>query len=124
MQYQLSLVVPPATSQDNPVIETLLLDVGTLDSLDIRFPQGCCSLVHFAARMKEVQLVPWNQDAFIQSNNQVVHSELDVKITQPPMEIYCIAWSEDDTYPHTLQVLINWNPKQAQTVGQLLLEGV
>jgi hypothetical protein len=123
MQYQISLQVPPLTSAANPVVGVQLLDVGTLDSIDVRFPAGCCSLVHFAAKMREVQLVPWNQDGFISSNDHVVHSSLDTILDQPPMEVYCLGWSDDDTYPHTLLVLINWTPKGAPTIAQLLLEG-
>jgi hypothetical protein len=123
MQYQVNLSVPPLTSQATPIVAIQLLDVGTLDSIDVRFPSGCCSLVHFAASMKAGQLVPWNQDGSIASNNHVVHSSLDVPITQPPMELYVSGWSEDDTYTHTLLVLINWIPKEFLTIGQLLLQG-
>lgn len=123
MQYQVSLVISPLTTQDNPVVGIQLLDVGTLDSLDVRFPDGCCSLVHFAAKLKTFQLIPWNQDGYISSNDHVVHSQLDYPITQPPMELYVQGWSDDDTYTHTLLVLINWTPKEVQTIGQLLLKG-
>lgn len=124
MQFQNTLVIPPLTSEDNPVIASQLLDVGTLDSLDIRFPDGCVSLVHFAAKMKSGQLVPWNQDGSIASNDHVAHVPLNLKIDQPPMELYFYGWSDDDTYTHTLLVLTNWLPKGIQTIGQLLLAGV
>lgn len=123
MQYQTTLNIPPLTSATSPVIAVQLLDVGTLDSIDVRFPDGCVSLVHFAARHKEYQLIPWNQDGSIASNDHVVHSQLDYPIDQPPMEVYLQGWSEDDTYPHTLLVLINWSPKEIKTVKQLLMEG-
>lgn len=123
MQFQINLVIPALTSSDAPIEASQLLDVGTLDSIDVRFPDGCVSLVHFAAKLKQFQLVPWNQDGSIASNDHVVHSDLDYPITQPPMELYLYAWSEDDTYTHTLLVLINWTPKEVQTIGQLLLEG-
>lgn len=123
MQYQNNLVIPPLTTKANPVTATLLLDVGTLDYIDLRFPDGCVGLVHFIAKTKGYQLIPWNQDGDLASNDIAIHSQLDMEIDQPPMDIKLIAWSEDDTYTHTLLCLTTWTPKGVVSVKNLLMKG-
>lgn len=103
MFYRYSLLVPPATPATTPVIATMHLCHGIIHQVEVAFPQGCAALVHAAIFRFEHQVWPANPDHDFAWDDWtvVVRNEAFGLVTRP-YALTLRAWSEDDSYSHTI----------------------
>ena len=121
MLYIINLAVPPLTPISDPLKQTLIIDKGTVDLILVRFPKGCCNLVHLQIADRDGQVVPWNSDQDLSGDNWVITIPHGKRIDQPPYNLYFTAWSEDDTFTHTLYVRVAVTLGSKTSLAELLM---
>ena len=103
MFYRYSLTVPALTPATALVTTTMRLAHGIIHQVEIGFPPGCAGLVHVGIYRFEHQVWPSNPDHdFAWDNyNIVIRGEAFGLVTRP-YQMTLRAWSEDDSYAHTI----------------------
>lgn len=103
MFYRYSLLVPANTPKTTPVHTTMYLTRGIIHQVEIAFPPGCAGLVHVAIFRFEHQAWPTNPDEqFAWDNISLVIRNEAFGLIDHPYNLSLRAWSEDDTFPHTI----------------------
>lgn len=103
MYFRYSLTVPPLTSRAHPVRVQMGVGPGILHTIEVGFPPGCAGLVHVYITHWEQQLWPWNTDeTWAWDDYNIRMTQLDFGVTTPPYLFHLCAWSEDDSYTHTI----------------------
>lgn len=103
MFYRHSLTVPASTPATSPVIETMYLTHGIVHQVEIGFPPGCAGLVHVAIFRYEHQAWPTNPDnEFAWDDYNVVITNEAFGLVGHPYTLSLRAWSEDNTFDHTI----------------------
>uniref|UniRef100_A0A6H1ZUW1 Uncharacterized protein n=1 Tax=viral metagenome TaxID=1070528 RepID=A0A6H1ZUW1_9ZZZZ len=127
MFYRYSLTVPANTAQSAPVTETMYLAHGIIHQVEVGFPPGCAALVHVAIFRFEHQVWPTNPDGeFAWDDYTVVIREEDFGLVHRPYTLSLRAWSEDDTFPHTISCSIGIKQPELHRPGswvKKLLQG-
>lgn len=102
MIYEARVLVPANTSQDAPVEQSFSVHPGTVQQVEVQFPSGCAGLVHAVIKYQEIQVWPSNLDQdFIGDDTHLIFPE-DLEVSRAPYQFSIEAWSEDDTFEHTV----------------------
>jgi len=106
MYYVQQITIPAQTAEGelDPVI--MELSAGTIQRVRVCFPPGCCGLVHLRIYRYEHQLYPTSPDASFAWDGYVVEFVDSFPLTEVPYEVKLIAWNDDDSYQHSIQVHI------------------
>ena len=98
------LTVPPSSVSSE--VQVLDINIGKvyLDFIDVGFPHGCFGLVHMAIYYNDVRIVPLNRDTDLSYDGFTVRIPVGVEIDDEPYLIRCMAYSDDDTYYHTISI--------------------
>lgn len=123
MYYFFGVPVPPNTLKSAPVDQRLKLDLGTVSFIEIHFPTGCAGLVSCVLLYNSIQILPYNTDEALYGNDRLFKLDVNLPVKEPPFEFTVRAWSEDDTYPHTISVGVMLVEQNAVSMLQLLLGG-
>lgn len=103
MFYRYSLTVPANTAEDSPVSQEMTLTHGIVHSVDVSFPPGCAALVHVSIWRYEHQVWPTNPDADWAWDDYTVEIRGEAfELLDRPYALSLRAWSEDDTFAHTI----------------------
>lgn len=103
MYYRYSLDVPAATLQIAPATTTMHLCHGIIHQVELAFPPGCAALVHASVWHLEHQAWPTNPDqSFAWDDYTILITEESYGLTTPPYHMTLRAWSQDNTYQHTV----------------------
>lgn len=107
MFYRYSLLVPPLTPATAPVTTTMYLTHGIIHQVEVAFPSGAAALVHASIYRFEHQVWPTNPDHDFawDDYNVVIRNESFGLVTRPYI-MTLRAWSEDDSYQHTIAARI------------------
>jgi len=118
MFYRYPLTVPASTPATDPVETTMYLAHGIIHQVEIGFPPGCAALVHVAIFRFEHQAWPTNPDHDFawDDYNIVIRSEA-FGLTTRPYQLTLRAWSEDNTFPHTIVCRIGIKPPELHRPG-------
>lgn len=73
------------------------------------FPPGPSGLLHCQISDGLHQVWPTNPDGNIAGDGETISFDDQLAILQPPYELDCFTWNEDDTYPHTMWIRIGIN---------------
>lgn len=103
MFYRYSLTVPANTPSTAPIATTMRLSHGIINQIEIGFPPGCAGLVHVSIFHFEHQAWPTNPDNDFawDDYNVTIRNEAFGLVTRP-YNLTLRAWSEDNTFPHTI----------------------
>jgi len=102
MIYAYSLVVPANTPSLSPVTHELRLARGIISRVEIEFPPGCAGLVMARVLYRERQIYPTNPEGYFRADGYTISFDDDRLINSTPYHVKLVAWSEDDTFPHTI----------------------
>lgn len=103
MFYRYSLLVPLSTPVTAPVTTTMYLSHGIVHHVEVGFPPGCAGLVHAAVFRFEHQVWPSNPDHdFAWDDYNIVVRNESFGLVSRPYTLTLRAWSEDDSYAHTI----------------------
>lgn len=103
MFYRYSLTVPANTPATEPASVVMYLTHGIIHQVEIGFPPGCAGLVHVSIHRLEHQAWPTNPDhAFAWDDYNIVLRNEALGLITEPYTLTMRAWSEDDSYQHTV----------------------
>ncbi len=123
MFFHYAITVPANTLVTNPVIEDFSVGIGTIQFIEVEFPNGCVGLVHTTIEYNTIQIVPYNPTGNLYGNGRVFHIPMNYPLMVQPYDLRFILWNNDDTYPHTLSYGIMMQDPSQVTTAQLLLQG-
>ncbi len=124
MYYFIPCTVSKAIPVDNPQLFILPIAQGTIERIDLEYPAGCCGLVGIRVINEDWQLVPWNTDQWLSSDDRTFQLPLDYAVTQPPYRLVIYGYNLDDVYNHTIRIGVMLNEKKGSNLGLAILEGV
>jgi len=110
--YHADVTVPANTPQSSPVTQDLEIDDEVITKIEVLFPLGCNGLVYVAIFYGPYQLWPRPDGAWEHSGGETVSSRMYWEVPERPCKLTIKAWSQDDTYDHTIQVRIEALPKK------------
>ena len=98
------------TSKLAPLVTELPIVAGRITELMIWFPPGVNALAHIKILWGLVQIFPSNEQGDFAGGDTMVLWPEDIDITTEPLQLTCITWNDDDTYPHTITVHVVVTP--------------
>ena len=107
MAYTKSLTVPKDTSPTSPVPVNIPIQSMIVDRVEITFPSGCVGLVGVRFKYPSHVLFPYNSDDWFKGNGQTVIFTPNLELKERPLFITVEAYNIDDTYKHTVYIVID-----------------
>lgn len=111
MLHSKHVTVPKNTLETQPVRHQFLINRGTIIRAYIHFPWGCAGLVKLRVLHEGHPFLPVEADAHIRGDDFTFDLPIMYEIRNMPELITIEAWNEDDTYDHTVDVLLLTVPK-------------
>lgn len=102
--YAQQITAPINTPQSSPVTVVIPAVISTVQTVHIRFPDGCAGLVGVRLTDRGSQFAPLY--GWIEGNATEINLTVNRKLQGPPREIIVQVYNEDDTFPHTVEVRI------------------
>lgn len=102
MFFHTTLTVPVLTSELAPVSARMAVSPGIVEEVLIGFPPGCKGLVHLSLWDKNWQVWPWTPRTSFAWDGYIFTIRDRYVLSHSPYELVLKAWSEDDTYEHTV----------------------
>ena len=107
MAYTERLVIPANTTEAAPAqIEIPIVPI-TVKSVEITFPSGCVGLVGAWFEYQDRQIWPYNLKARFRGNDQTIRITPGIELEEPPLLLTIRGINEDDTFPHTVYVVVD-----------------
>lgn len=126
--YDIPVAVPASTLESAPVVVEAEFPPGLIQQVDVQFPTGCVGLVHTFARRGAHQVWPSNPEGNFATNGQTITWQERYELDRAPFVLRLFAWSDDDTYPHTVTWRIALNPftgpRREEILAQAAAQGV
>ncbi len=107
MSYTVSLEVPKETPSTDPVWVDIPIQPMIVDRVEITFPSGCVGLVGVRFKYQSRVLFPYNPDDWYKGNGQTVIFTPNLELKEKPLFITVEAYNIDDTYKHTVYIVID-----------------
>ena len=101
--------IPPQTFPEAESREEMSLTYGEIDEIQIVFPAGCAGLAGIRFFHDTRQILPFNEDAYIFSDAEVIRIPLGFEIHAEPYTVEVRGVNMDDIYSHTVFVRIVMN---------------
>jgi len=100
--YTAIITVPKDTRPESPVAYTLEVEEDVITYVSVRFPSGCQLMVHTAAYIGEVQIIPRPfGSSFAGDGETIAYQEL-IELPYTPCPITIKAWSPGTRYDHRI----------------------
>lgn len=122
MYYNFGISVPANTLKSAPLVQRLPLDQGSVSIVEINFPPGCAGLVSCVLMYGSIQVIPWNADGSLYGDNRTFRLDVNLPVKAPPFEFQVKLWSDDDTYPHVVNIGIMVQTGNDKSILQALME--
>lgn len=107
MAFSTKITIPANTTSDDPIIVTLPGTNMRIIGLNITFPSGCVGLVECSIDYQGRQLFPYNPEGKFVGNGQTISIHPQIDLLGPPHEISIVGVNADDTFEHTLYIIID-----------------
>ena len=104
--FEWSATVSPSTTRTNAEKITKKVQPGVLTKWEFYFPPGCQQQVHAVLTDGIHQLVPFNPAQNIAGEGFAVNAETRIVLPDNPTLLTLEAWSEADTFDHTVTVRV------------------
>ena len=113
MIYTASVITDKNTTKKNPKETSLKITEGIISKVSILFPKGCVGLVFCQLFIGGHQFVPSTEGQFLRGNDILIESPEFLEINTAPRTITIKTWNLDDTYDHSVEVMITQLPHRA-----------
>lgn len=77
----------------------------------IIFPPGCAGLVKVRVEHKGHPIIPVNKSDYVRADNYTFELPMFYEVKTTPYQITFEGWNEDDTYDHTITLMLLVLPK-------------
>ena len=113
MLFQASITIPKNTTQASPALATLKIAHGIITKIMVRPRPGHAALAQLVILHHEHQIAPSTENMDLHGDAPAIDWEEYYESYQPPYELKLKGWNEDDTYPHTFDVMVAILPRKA-----------
>jgi|SRR5690349_5238491 len=96
--YQTTIATPAGTSSDTPLVTNFALEDAELVSVTILIPDGHAGLTGIRVLQAGQEIIPWDNDDWLVSNNEVITIPMSSEITRTGLSIETY---NQDIFPHT-----------------------
>lgn len=111
MRYKISDLIAANTTEKTAQEKRLTITHGVIVGWNIGgFDEGA-DLLHLKIFRGNHQLVPYNEDESIWPSMEEGAFREYYPVLQPPYELVCRGWNEDDSYPHLYWVNVTVLPE-------------
>ena len=111
MLYSNQITVSANTTETNPSKTQFIVNRGIVYRVWVSFPPGSVGLLKLRILHEGHPFIPVNKDAFIRGDDYVFELPMFYEIKEEPQQITIEAWNDDDTYSHSVDVMILILPK-------------
>jgi len=120
--YVLEDTVPASTTYANRRETKIKVAGGILHTIYVTIPPGSASLVHAQLRAGSYYILPRNEDKSITGEHVNVDYREWLELKAAENDLAMLTWNDDDTYPHTVRMLIGVLPKGVLEVEEQYLK--
>ncbi len=107
MSYTESLTLPKNTTSENPMAVDVSIQPMIIDRMEITFPSGCVGLVGVRFKYQSRVIFPYNPDSWYKGNGQTVVFSPNIELKEVPLMLTVEGYNDDDTYQHTVYIVID-----------------
>ena len=75
------------------------------------FPPGCAGLVKIRVEHQGHPIIPINKSDYVKADNYTFELPMYYPVPTEPFRVTFEGWNEDDTYPHTITLMLLVLPK-------------
>jgi len=112
MLYSKQITVSANTTEANSSKTRFKVNRGIVYRCWLSFPPGCVGLVKLRILHEGHPFIPIEANAYIRGDDYVFELPMFYEITEEPQLITVEVWNEDDTYEHTVDVMLLILPKE------------
>jgi len=113
MLFQASITIPKNTTYSGATEVNLKIAHGIITKIMVRPRPGHAALAHLIILHHEHQIAPSTENMDLHGDAPPIDWEEYYESYQPPYELKLKGWNEDDTYPHTFDVMVAILPRKA-----------
>ena len=113
MLFQASITIPKNTLRTAPTVAMMGIARGIITKIMVRPRPGHAALAHLVILHHEHQIAPSTENMDLHGDAPPIDWEEYYESYQPPYELKLKGWNEDDTYPHTFDVMVAILPRKA-----------
>jgi len=107
LAFATEITIPANTTRADPTVVTLDTANMRIIGLDITFPDGCVGLVECSIDYQGRQVFPYNPEGKFVGNGQTISIHPQLDFIGPPFDLSIVGINTDDTFEHTLYVVID-----------------
>ena len=111
MIYTASIETSANTTEANATKTELKITDGVIHEVSVYFPPGCAGLVYCQIFEGGHQFVPSTEGQFLRGDGILIDSKEFYEIDTAPRWITIKTWNLDESYDHTIEVMIKQLPK-------------
>ncbi len=106
--YEQKITVAKNVASGSPTSQNMVMEVGEVSWIQIRFPRGPAALLHVAIFDSDgtSQLWPGGTATWFEGDDEVIEFDTEFKLTTSNADYKFVlkGYNEDDTYPHSALV--------------------
>ena len=111
MLYSKSLTFTAGTTEGSAQRLNFIVNKGIISRAWLIFPSGCAGLVKIRVYSESHPIIPVNKSDYIKADDYVFDIPLFFEIKSEPYVVTLEGWNEDETYSHTITLLLLILPK-------------
>jgi len=111
MLYAKHVLFPADKTELTKTIERFSISKGWIYRAWVIFPPGCAGLVKIRIEHEGHPIIPINKSDYIKADNYTFELPMFYEVAEEPYGITFEGWNEDDTYDHTITLMLLVLPK-------------
>ena len=111
MLYAKNVTFPAGKTELTKTIRHFHISKGWIYRAWVVFPFGCAGLVKVRVEHQGHPIIPINKSDYVQAKNYIFELPMYYEVPTEPFRITFEGWNEDETYPHTITLMLLVLPK-------------
>jgi len=111
MLYAKHVLFPAAQTEATKTISRFNINKGWIYRAWLIFPPGCAGLVKIRVLHQGHPIIPVNKTDYVKADDYVFELPMFYKVPEEPYQITFEGWNEDDTFNHTITLMLLVLPK-------------
>ena len=111
MLYAKHVLFKAGKTELTKTVEHFNISKGWIYRAWVIFPPGCAGLVKVRVEHQGHPIIPINKSDYIKADDYVFELPMYYEVPEEPYRITFEGWNEDDTYDHTITLMLLVLPK-------------
>ncbi len=111
MLYSKHVLFPAGKTELTKTIEHFHINKGWIYRAWLIFPPGCAGLVKVRVLHQGHPIIPVNKSDYVKADNYTFELPMYYEAPTEPFRVTFEGWNEDDTYDHTITLMLLVLPK-------------